>query len=55
MSISERFKIDPFYIRKQSFHEVMLLTKRIKKFDKSNNSTSNKPRRIRRKAGDNWF
>ena len=51
--LSERFNKDPFYIRKQKFKEVLLLRRRLIKHDEYKSNKKN--RRIRKRAGDNWF
>jgi len=53
MTLSERFNKDPFYFRKQRFRDILLIIRRLNIYDVKNNP--NKKRRIRKKAGDNWF
>lgn len=52
MVISERFPcLSPFDIRKQRAYEVFLLIRRLNEYSLN----KNKPKKIRRKANDDWF
>lgn len=52
MVISERFPcLSPFEIRKQKAYEVFLLIRRLNDYT----TNKNKPKKLRRQAGDDWF
>ena len=53
VNISDRFHLSPFFIQKQSFHDVFEMVRYFNKLDSTKTKRGN--RRIRRKAGDNWF
>lgn len=58
VNLSERFpSLSPFAVRAQRAKEVFLLIERINRYDKRNKADSqgSKKKRIRRKAGDDWF
>lgn len=52
MSICDRFpSLSPFDVRQKKFHEVFLLIRRLNIYNKN----KEKPKKIRRPAGDTWF
>lgn len=55
MNLCERFpSLTPFQLRREKASEVFLLVKRMNNYNKKS-TDKNKPKKIRKKAGDNWF
>ena len=56
VNICEQFhSLNPISVRQSNAHEVFLLMRRLSIYNRKQKNAKDKPRKIMKPAGDNWF